>query len=250
MSGVWAVVPAAGTSSRMRNSLHEDAVSSMSSKIFLALDEDRSVLHESLQRLYDSGIRNLCIPSRKELFDLIIQVANDVGVWDQLEVIEGGSTRFQSVRNGLGRISDKNPKVVVIHDAARPFAIPGLISETIASAFSGSAAILGNPVSSTIKIVSEDRIISETPERTLLWEAQTPQTFPFMLLYEAFEKTPESLALLYDDASVFEQAGGRVTVIESPAENIKVTTARDLALARILYAEYRQGPLHETKSRS
>ncbi len=247
VSKVWAVVPAAGSSSRMRRSLAESGggtpgesvAGRFTSKIFLELSEGRSVLHESLKRLSGAGIRNLCISTQRELIEDVRKVAKEVTVWERLEVIEGGETRFHSVKKALTEIVSDEPSVVTVHDAARPFASSELIKESVKKAVSGIAVILANPVTSTIKLVPDGRIISGTPDRKTLWEAQTPQTFPFAPLYEAFLKITESDELLYDDASVFEKAGGIVEVLESPPENIKVTSLRDLSLAKILYAERR-----------
>lgn len=237
MSGVWAVVPAAGTSSRMIQSLSPDKASEVLSKIFLDIGMGRTVLHESLSRLYEAGIRNICIPTQLGLISKVQALVDSVGTWNDVLIIEGGKTRFQSVKKAMSQLALKEVTAVVIHDAARPFVSPDLICLTIREALEGRGAILGNPVTSTIKYVSVEGVIKETPNRELIWEAQTPQAFPFKNLYAAFGKVSEEETLLYDDASVFEAAGGEVRVFESPTSNIKVTTATDLALARVLLGE-------------
>lgn len=231
---VWAVVPAAGQSSRIKQSLPEN-----SSKIFLSLEEGWTVLHQSLQQLWFAGLRSLCIPTRTDLIKEVSNIVKEVGDWDTILVIEGGETRFESVKNALLAIKSHDPEVVLIHDAARPFCPVEVIQETISLAHAGQGVIVGVPVTSTIKEVDENGFIQRTPVREFLWEAQTPQSFPFPALFKALKDiSEEENGLLYDDASVFEQAGNSVKVTMGNYSNIKITTPGDYELAKVLFKQY------------
>jgi 2-C-methyl-D-erythritol 4-phosphate cytidylyltransferase len=233
---IWAVVPAAGQSSRIKQSLPGN--SSSSSKIFLPLEEGWTVLHQSLQQLWFAGIRSLCIPTRQDLIEEVKHLVKEVGDWDRALVIEGGATRFESVKSALIEIKSHDPEVVVIHDAARPFCPVSVIQETISLALSGQGVIVAVPVTSTIKEVDDNGLVQRTPPREFLWEAQTPQSFPFIQLFRVFQEiTEEKHGLLSDDASVFEQAGKQVKITMGTYSNIKITTPGDYELAKILFRQ-------------
>lgn len=247
LKDAWAIVPAAGTSQRMRDSLAEDyklndLSSNFQSKIFLELKEGLSVFHYSLRSLYLSGLRSICVSTQKELFELIDKIAKEVTsegeVWDNFLIVEGGETRFQSVRNAMFEIQNFSPKVVAIHDAARPFPPVNDIYEVLDFVLeegikSDIGAILASPVSSTIKLSNDNDFISYTPERDKLWEAQTPQIFPYNALLEAYKTFPID-SNFSDDASIFEKIGKKVKVFKSSPDNIKITTKKDYYLARLL----------------
>ena len=88
--------------------------------------------------------------------------------------------------------------------------------------------VAGMPVKDTIKMVSHDRLVEETPDRSRLWAAQTPQVFEYSLLMKAHRACNLTVT---DDASMVEMLGHPVRMFEGSYENLKVTTAGDLALA-------------------
>ncbi|MFO1118301.1 MAG: bifunctional 2-C-methyl-D-erythritol 4-phosphate cytidylyltransferase/2-C-methyl-D-erythritol 2,4-cyclodiphosphate synthase [Beijerinckiaceae bacterium] len=141
----------------------------------------------------------------------------------------GGATRQASVRNGLESMSEQGRRIVLVHDAARPFASDALIRGARAAALRHGAAIPGHPVTDTIKAVNAAGVIVATPERASLRAVQTPQAFEFALILEA-HRAAESQALT-DDAAVAEAAGHAVHVFEGDPANMKITTADDLASA-------------------
>lgn len=151
-----------------------------------------------------------------------------------LSVVAGGSERQASVAAGLAALPD-GCTVVVVHDAARPFADPQVISAVIERARAGEAAIAAVPVSDTLKQTAADgRTIQRTVSREGLWRAQTPQGFPRAVLTAAHAAAAGgngSSAGATDDAALVERSGGSVTVVLDSATNFKITTAEDLALA-------------------
>jgi 2-C-methyl-D-erythritol 4-phosphate cytidylyltransferase len=154
------------------------------------------------------------------------------------EGVAGGASRSESVLRALRAAAPAD--LVLVHDAARPLLTPGLAEAVIAAlqADAGAtAAIAAAPVSDTIKRAGRGGgSVLETLDRGELWSVQTPQVFRRDALAAALEAPAEELARATDDASLIERGGGRVIVVPSPAENIKVTTPVDLQLAELLLA--------------
>ncbi len=157
----------------------------------------------------------------------------------------GGPSRQQSVLNGLEALSVDAPDFVAIHDGARPLVQPVDIAACLeASARPGVAgAVLGVPVSDTVKRTAEDGAVSETVPRANLWRAQTPQVFRFEALLAAHRAAAalgaSEATALTDDAHVAERAGLKVVMVAGNGENPKITTAQDLA--RLSTMEARTG---------
>jgi len=124
---------------------------------------------------------------------------------------------------------------VLVHDAARPLVTPGLVRQTLAAARRYGAAIAASPVVDTIKEVEAMRI-RRTVDRSRLWRAQTPQVFRRRLLVEAMARAGDGATAVTDDAALVEAAGRVVRVVPSREANLKVTTADDLRLVRLVLA--------------
>ncbi len=152
----------------------------------------------------------------------------------------GGATRQQSVRNGLEALADDgiSPEaIVLVHDAARPFPSPELVTRAIESARSHGAAVPGLSLTDTVKQVAPSGRIYSSPDRASLRTVQTPQAFRFDLLLAAHRQAADAGEYdLTDDAAVVERAGHAVYVFEGDKENMKLTTADDFtrAEARLL----------------
>ena len=146
-------------------------------------------------------------------------------------VVAGGRTRKDSVLRGLSGVS-KDFKYVVIHDGARPFVDKDMISRLLRKVSVNQAAVLGVPVSDTIKRVDKDSYIKETISRDDLYRIQTPQVFFVSSLRDAYKKHPKFKAT--DSAALIEKSGKRVSVIDGSVRNIKITTPEDLVLAKRL----------------
>jgi len=170
----------------------------------------------------------------------------------------GGAVRSESVALALQAAGSGDPEdLVVVHDAARPLASPELVRRSLA-ALAGAdgayldAAIAAAPVADTIKRVERfpgaghandadqetsggvASIVIETLERSALWAVQTPQVFRRGVLERALDVPEEVLAQATDDAWLVERLGGRVAIVPSGGENLKITTPLDLALAELL----------------
>ena len=149
-----------------------------------------------------------------------------------VSMVEGGSTRSQSVRNALEKLSD-DAELVCVHDAARPCVAQIWIDAVFDEAAKSGAAILGLPIHGTIKRAAENNIISETLPRDEygnLWEVQTPQVFARDIIIAAYE----SGAITTDDAGLVEKIGTKVSLVPGDARNRKITTQHDLDFANAI----------------
>src|SRR5262249_32545620 len=148
-----------------------------------------------------------------------------------LPPVFGGATRQASVRAGLEALAARQPDVVLVHDAARPFASAALVSRAIAAA-AGGAAVPVLPVVGTVKTVDRSGTITGTLDRDPLRVVQTPQAFGFELLLAAHRRAVTAGRDDFtDDAALAEWAGLKVMTFAGEAGNVKLTTAEDFARA-------------------
>jgi 2-C-methyl-D-erythritol 4-phosphate cytidylyltransferase / 2-C-methyl-D-erythritol 2,4-cyclodiphosphate synthase len=140
----------------------------------------------------------------------------------------GGETRQDSVRHGLEALADLAPDIVLVHDAARPFANPALIHRAIAAGRRWAAAVPGTRVTDTIKIIGPQDEVVSTPERAKLRAIQTPQAFRFAPILEAHQRAADQgLRSFTDDGALAEWAGMPVHVFDGEPDNIKLTHPAD-----------------------
>jgi 2-C-methyl-D-erythritol 4-phosphate cytidylyltransferase len=150
--------------------------------------------------------------------------------------VPGGEERSHSVRAALHHTLAGDP--VVVHDAARPLVTPEVIRACLDGLRDADAAIAAAPVADTIK-EGEDGKVVRTVDRSRLWAIQTPQVFRREVLERALAQPHDVLASATDDAAIVEAMGGVVRLVESPRENLKVTTPGDLRIAEALLAARR-----------
>lgn len=162
--------------------------------------------------------------------DLFAQAAG--GLPKIMAPIAGGESRQSSVRNGLAALRDAMADIVLVHDAARPFATGELIAHAIAMGRSRGAAVPVLPVTDTIKAVNAEGRVTNTLPRDTLRAVQTPQAFSYKALLAAHTLAAEAGVLeLTDDASVMEWAGHAVFTFAGEPTNMKLTSAEDFARA-------------------
>ena len=151
--------------------------------------------------------------------------------------VEGGATRSESVRRGLAAVPAE-ATIVLVHDAARPFASDAVFQRVIGAVVDGAdAAVPGIPVTDTIKQVNESDIVVSTPRRETLRAVQTPQAFRASSLLKAHAAGGEGT----DDASLVEHVGGEVRVVEGEHVNRKITELDDLEWAQAHIAAMDKG---------
>jgi 2-C-methyl-D-erythritol 4-phosphate cytidylyltransferase/2-C-methyl-D-erythritol 2,4-cyclodiphosphate synthase len=140
----------------------------------------------------------------------------------------GGATRQASVHAGLEALAGEKPEIVLIHDAARPFVTPAVISRAIAAAERTGAAVPAIAVTDTIKQVSDAGDVEATPDRARLRIAQTPQAFRFDVILDAHRRAArDGRSDFTDDAALAEWAGLTVATFEGDPANMKLTTPED-----------------------
>jgi 2-C-methyl-D-erythritol 4-phosphate cytidylyltransferase/2-C-methyl-D-erythritol 2,4-cyclodiphosphate synthase len=140
----------------------------------------------------------------------------------------GGATRQASVHAGLEALAADKPDIVLIHDAARPFVTPAVISRAIDAAGRTGAAVPAISVTDTIKQVGDGGDVTGTPERARLRIAQTPQAFRYDVILEAHRRAArDGRSDFTDDAALAEWAGLTVATFEGDAANMKLTTPED-----------------------
>lgn len=181
-------------------------------------------------REYDGALKIILVLP-KEQHEYWNELCKNYHFTDAYAVVEGGETRFHSVRNGLAAIPDDTQGVVGIHDGVRPFPSVEVIRACYETARTAKAVIPVVPVVETVRhIVAGGK--TETVDRADYRLVQTPQTFDIQMLKQAYAQPYRDC--FTDDASVVESAGHEVTLIEGNRENIKITTPFDLRIARIL----------------
>jgi 2-C-methyl-D-erythritol 4-phosphate cytidylyltransferase len=223
MTGVWAVVVAAGRGERLGGDRP---------KAFAKL-AGRPLLAESLERLDESDwVESIVVVAPVEWEEPVILLAEELGAGKVSACVPGGKTRADSVRAGLAEVPGE-AAVVLVHDAARPL-LPADVLERVLGPLSEGwdGAVPGFPLPDTIKRVDSEGAIAETVDRSGLYAVQTPQAFVADTLRRALAGGDAAT----DCAACVEAAGGRVRVVEGDPRLVKVTTAGDLALVERLVA--------------
>ena len=218
----WAlVVVAAGRSKRLRAHVP---------KPFLDLKAGRNMIDLSISAFRKvPGMAFVSLVTQPRFFRKALRSLDRAGLPGA--VVEGGVHREDSVLRGL-LVLPEGVKAVLIHDAARPFVTPELVSRVLRETLRVGACIPALPVKDTIKEVGPSGRVLRTLERSRLVFVQTPQGFRLPLLLGSFLKVGRRRSRLTDDAAVAEAAGYRVRVVEGDPLNFKVTTPSDLVHAR------------------
>ncbi len=177
----------------------------------------------------------------QEIGEILLVVAEDWLTYSSAEVVDrygfkkvnkvvsGGEKRQDSVYKGLLAVPG-DTSIVVIHDGVRPLIKTSTIAKTIESCRECKAVILAVRVKETVKRVEDGSVVT-TLNRGRLWSAQTPQTFDYRVLLDAYEKAKSDRFTGTDDASLVERLGVEVMILEGDYDNIKITTREDLLLA-------------------
>ncbi len=216
----WAVIPAAGIGSRMRADRP---------KQYLDL-AGRSILERTLD----------CFLGHPRLKGLVVCLATDDPWWptlpsasnERIQRADGGRERADSVLNGLLRLTELgagSDDWVLVHDAARPNLARSDLDRLLDQLeFDAVGGLLGVPARDTLKRVGADGRVVETIDRSVVWQAYTPQMFRLGALHRALADALVADAAITDEASAMEWAGYQPRMVEGRIDNIKVTTPEDL----------------------
>lgn len=206
-------------------------------KQFMMLSDKPIIIHTIEQFVINKDIDKIIVCTPKNWIsyteDLIKKYINNI---DNIEVVEGGSSRNESMMNGCRFIKEKyglkKDDIIITHDAVRPFINQRIIEDSIKVGKKNSAVDTVIPATDTI-IKSEDgKLISDIPDRSTLYYGQTPQTFNIIELMKLYESlTLDEKNILTDACKIFVLKGKPVKMIEGETFNIKITTVFDLKLA-------------------
>ncbi|MCR5657496.1 MAG: 2-C-methyl-D-erythritol 4-phosphate cytidylyltransferase [Butyrivibrio sp.] len=224
-----AIVLAAGSGSRMKSNVKKQYMEICGKPLILyALEAfEKSFIDEII----------LVLPS-DDIEDVKKNIVEPAGFSKIKATVQGGSTRYHSVRLGLLAAS-KDTEAVFIHDGARPFIEDAMLERALSAVKEYGACVIGMPAKDTIKIADSEGYADSTPDRDRTWIIQTPQVFLYpeiLELYEELNRREQELiengVNITDDAMVMETFGTRkVKLVEGSYENIKITTPIDICFA-------------------
>lgn len=223
-----AVVLAAGQGKRMQSAV---------AKQFLLLNGEPVVCH-ALRAFEKSDVEAVVLVTGADEIDYCRkEIVEKYSFKKVIDVTAGGKERYHSVYEGLRALEGilAEDGIVLIHDGARPMVTEEIIHRTIEAAGKYGAAVAAMPVKDTIKVVDEHGFVVMTPDRSTLWQMQTPQTFTYQLVYTAYQKllsNPSYQNGITDDAMVVEAMEQKqIKLVEGSYENRKVTTPEDMIIA-------------------
>jgi 2-C-methyl-D-erythritol 4-phosphate cytidylyltransferase len=197
-------------------------------KVFAGLAGEPVLMHVLRPFLADTRVTSVVVALASD--DAAAPPSWLTALDERVAVVRGGATRTASVRAALAALPD-DTDVIAVHDGARPLVPPDAVAAAIDLAAGGVAAVVGCRAVDTIKRADARGDVLETPERSALWHAQTPQVFPAALLRAAYA---DPSAQGTDDAALVEHMGARVRMVDGGRFNLKLTHPGDLALAEAI----------------
>ena len=228
---VTAIFPAAGKGKRMQAGMNKVLVELEGMPILV-----RTLARFSRCQAVDRLVVVVAAHEVDFVTDMLTGADREFGLkpW---QVTAGGSERQYSVWNGIQAVQGAaDDDIILVHDAARPLVSEKTILETIRVAEAKGAAIAAVPAKNTIKLCNAAGEVVETPDRSRLWEVQTPQGFRRDILVRANQQAMAESFLGTDDASLVERLGQKVFIVESDYRNIKLTTPEDMVIAKAFLA--------------
>lgn len=213
-----AIITAGGTSSRFGNT----------NKLLEKIN-GQEIIKYTVEAFVSVGFEEIVICANLAILNILQDIFANYGM---VKIIEGGSTRQESVFKGLEVV---DCDYVLIHDGARPMITSEVIRRTMDEVASKKAVSVMTKTVDTIKKVDTNGRIIETVDRTQLYNTQTPQAFEYNLIKSVHEQYKGQN--FTDDAGMVEANGVDVYIVEGDYRNIKVTTKSDLALAQVYLAE-------------
>ncbi len=225
MSKITAIVLAAGEGSRMKSDRK---------KQFMEI-KGKPLIWYSLFAFEKNRVDEIVLVTGKDDIEFCEEeIIKKYNFSTNIKVVAGGSERYESVYNGLKEVSGD---IILIHDGARPMVSDEIIKNCITGAKKYGACVAGVKVKDTIKIVDENDVIIETPDRDSLWITQTPQSFKKEIVESAYKRMKAELEMsnvafdITDDAMVVENYGEqKVRFVKGDYSNIKVTTPEDIMI--------------------
>lgn len=190
------------------------------------------VILYSLQTLQKSShVNQIIIAADKNYFDFIHMLLYKHNISKTTILVEGGKTRFDSVKRAFSQIITGDDDLILIHDAARPNINTKLVDSVLEFSAKYGNTVIGTKITDTIK-QEKKGVVLKTVDRKLLWTVQTPQVFKYNDLKNAYKKNKSNTHT--DESSMLESCGFKVRVFEGPKDNIKLTDYNDFLLLKKL----------------
>ena len=233
---VFGVILAGGVGSRMGNAQKPKQYLELGSKPILIHTIGKFMVHQEFQELIV-----LCPkPWMEHTKNIIEKYLPELG--DHIVVLEGGSTRNETIMNSIAYIEKSygldDETIIVTHDSVRPFLTYRIIEENIEAARKYGACDTVIPATDTIVVSEDHQKITEIPERTKMYQGQTPQSFQAKKLRELYQSlTQQEKDILTDASKIFTMKGEPVYLVEGEVFNIKITYPYDLRVAQSLIKE-------------
>ena len=222
-----AVIVAAGKGKRMGTEI---------SKQFLPLRGKEILAHTVEKFEHAENIRDIVLVTGQDSLQDVQDMAQEYGWQKIISVVAGGKERQDSVWNGLLAVSE-DTEIVLIHDGVRPFVTEDILNLSIETAVEMGGCVAGVPAKDTIKVCNSENISVDTPDRSTLWQIQTPQTFQKERIVKAYKQAKDAGFIGTDAASLAEYSGYPVKVIMGSYRNIKITTQEDLLIGEAFLKE-------------
>jgi 2-C-methyl-D-erythritol 4-phosphate cytidylyltransferase len=222
-----ALIPAAGQGKRFGNKIK---------KQFCLIDSKPIIVHTLNKFQKCKDIDEIILALSKE--DLKVwrhKFKNECRISKLIKIISGGEKRQDTVFKMLKAVKADEEDIIVIHDGARPFIADNLISRSVRQAVKYGAVVTALPITDTVKEVSSSGKILKTLNRNILWSAQTPQTFKYKIIKEAYLKAKKLKSNATDDGFLVEKILCPVRILRGDFYNIKITNKQDLELGKIIY---------------
>lgn len=229
---VYGVILAGGIGSRMGNAEKPKQYLQIGNKPIIVHTVEKMYVHPEIEKLLV-----LCpqqwVSYTRTLLKKYIENAEDI------VILQGGSTRNETIMNAISYIEKENgldeDTIIVTHDSVRPFISHRIISENVRYAKEFGACDTVIPATDTIVRSMDGKIISDIPDRSKMYQGQTPQSFNAGKLKELYESlTAEEKEILTDAAKIFAIKGEKVYLVQGEVSNIKITYPYDLRVAESL----------------
>ena len=224
---VSAIITAAGSGRRF-NKEKKTAIP----KQFVLLKGKPVILYSLVVFQKCKQVDEIIVSADKKYFNLLHNIAVKNGITKLTCIVEGGETRFESVRNAFMQAVNTKGRLVMVHDAARPNIDLPLIERLISERRNYDGIVPGIKIPETVKRAQKG-IVTETLNREDLYTVQTPQLFKYDALLSAYLKSSNKNDYT-DEASLAEYAGYKIRITEGKKGNIKITTAEDIKLLKLL----------------
>ncbi len=224
MTKVFAIITAGGKGDRFSRSSKDKTP-----KQFIKLFNKPIIQYPLIAMQRSKAVSGIFISCAAEHFDFLHTLAEKNNITKLTALVEGGRSRFESVKNAFRQIIAEPNDLILIHDAVRPNINAKFIDRLIDLGRKAGEVIPALPIAETVKRENKG-FVTETLNRENLWQIQTPQIFRYKVLKDSYRRTRRRD--FTDESSLVESAGYKVKITEGTKDNVKITTPEDLGFLK------------------